>query len=79
MTARRECIDGFHPEAGCAGPVELRECLSGTGEPIPRCDEHWFQRLDREAELRRRYPVHAPADFDSMAAGERWGEDDPWP
>ena len=32
-------------------------------------------RLDREDEIRRRYPQHQPADFDPTYAGERWDED----
>lgn len=77
-----QCIDQtIVPEAGepCTGRVELRESLSGTGTPIPRCDGHWSARLDREEEWRRRYPEQRPTDFDPLMAGERWDEDDPWP
>ncbi len=60
----------------CEGVVELRPSLTGTGTPIPRCGYHWDQRLDLEQELRQRYPVHAPPDFDPLYAGERWDEDE---
>jgi hypothetical protein len=63
----------------CAGRVELREALSGTGIPYERCDHHWAARLILESELRAKYPEQAPADFDPLYAGERWNEDDPWP
>ena len=53
----------------CAGKVELRAALSGTGIPYPRCDHHWAARLVLEADLRQRYPVQAPADFDPLYAG----------
>lgn len=74
------CID--RPEGGgtpCVGRTELRESLSGTGTPIPRCEGHWQARLAWQLEHDRRYPRHAPPDFDPLAAGERWDEDDPWP
>lgn len=38
----------------CAGEVELRTPLSGTGVPFPRCDHHWSLRLEqRERDLER--------------------------
>jgi len=63
-------------ETGCAGTVEYRMPLSGTGKSFPRCDKHWRRRLEQEEDLRRRYPVQQPADFDPLYAGERWNEDD---
>ena len=68
------CLDGMTKE-GCAGPVEYRTPLSGTGKSFPRCDRHWADRLDRQEEINRRYPVHAPRDFDPYYAGESWDED----
>lgn len=63
----------------CQGAVEYRTPLSGTGRSFPRCTRHWEDRLELEQGLRERYPEQRPADFDPMAAGERWEEDDPWP
>lgn len=75
-----ECLDGPH---GCGGDTFPRAALSGSGEYYPRCDVHWEAYADRlapkMAEIRSRYPEMAPADFDPLAAGERWTEDDPWP
>ena len=68
------CIDDWS-DTPCKGETLLRESLSGTGTPIARCDAHWAARLDREAEIRSRYPEHAPADFDPYYAGERWDDD----
>ncbi len=59
----------------CRGAVEPRPSLSGTGTPIERCDHHWSKRLDLQESLNRRYPRHAPADFDPSYAGERWEDD----
>lgn len=46
----------------------------------PRCDGHYDAYVERVQprmdEIRRRYPEHAPADFDPAYAGERWDEDD---
>ena len=69
-----ECLDDG--DGKCAGAVQYRESLSGTGTPIPRCGHHWTERLKLQRELRQRYPRQAPADFDPAYAGERWGEDD---
>lgn len=70
------CMDG---PAGCDGPVAYRMPLSGTGQSFPRCQRHWFERLDRQAQIDRRYPdqPNAPADFDPTYAGEVW-DDDGW-
>ncbi len=69
----RTCLDDHTGE--CEGAVEWRESLSGTGTPIPRCDKHWTEALDRAQDIRQRYPEHAPADFDPLYAGERWDDD----
>lgn len=69
------CINSGDPD-GCAGAVEYREALSGTGIPYKRCDKHWAARLILQEDLNRRYPVQQPADFDPLYAGERWNEDD---
>ncbi len=66
------CLDG---PADCSGAVEYRYPLSGTGKSFPRCDGHWSKRLDQQAEIDRRYPLHAPADFDESYAGERWDDE----
>lgn len=62
---------------GCAGPVEHREALSGTGRSFPRCDAHWDARLATEQRLRQDYPDtdEPPSWFDPTAAGEHWGYD----
>ena len=67
-----ECLDG--PE-GCEGAVEYRMALSGTGVSYPRCDKHWSDRLDVQEGINRRYPTHAPSDFDPSYAGESWDDD----
>jgi hypothetical protein len=59
----------------CSGDVAYRMSLSGTGRPIPRCDEHWQKRLVKQTEINRRYPRHAPSDWSPLDAGERWEED----
>lgn len=73
MNDEKRCIQETQ---GCEGPVEYRMSLSGTGKSIPRCEKHWAERLQREDEIRRRYPTNVPADFDPSYAGERWSEDD---
>lgn len=71
-----ECIQysAEYPQQ-CAGAVEYRYPLSGTGQSFPRCEKHWEERLENEEKLRERYPEHAPSDFDPAYAGEYWGED----
>lgn len=72
-TTHTDCIEnGTTP---CHGAVEPRMSVNGSGMPFSRCDRHWNDRLDREDEIRRRYPQHQPADFDPTYAGERWDED----
>lgn len=67
-----ECLEG--PD-GCAGAVEYRMALSGTGKSFPRCDTHWGERLDEQERINMAHPVHAPRDFNELDAGERWEED----
>lgn len=75
-----DCLDG--PQ-NCEGEVFPRAALSGSGERYTRCDHHWEVYYARTAPkmdaIRARYPEMAPADFDPLAIGERWAEDDPWP
>ena len=72
-TEQLECLDGHG--GGCEGEVEYRMPLSGTGRSYPRCDFHWAERWEYQQQLNERYPVHAPADFDFLDAGEHWDED----
>lgn len=68
------CLDALNMSE-CSGPVEYRAPLSGTGRSFPRCDGHWDARLDKQAEIDRRYaPTSSvpPADFDPTYAGETW-------
>lgn len=59
----------------CDGRVLYRMPLSGTGRSYPRCDQHWSDRLDVQADS---IPDTAtpPSWFDPSYAGERWDEDD---
>ena len=67
-----ECLD--HDEH-CAGRVEYRHALSATGKSFPRCEFHWEERLESQAEIQRKYGgVAAPAGFDPGYAGESWDE-----
>ena len=68
------CLDDHLGD--CKGPVEYRDPLSATGRSFPRCDKHWEDRVEIQEGIDARYPVHAPADFDPMYAGERWDEED---
>jgi hypothetical protein len=69
MPERLECLN---ESTDCMGRIELRESLSGTGTPIPRCAFHWEQRLDLEDQISERYPMHAPSDWSPLDAGESW-------
>ena len=75
------CID--RDDSPCEGEVFERYALSGSGMTFPRCDKHYAIYAERLQpvmdDIRRRYPVHAPPDFDPMYAGERWDEEDSWP
>jgi hypothetical protein len=68
------CIE--RQKGDCRGETIPRESLSGTGTPIERCDRHWDERLDWQAEHKQRYPdsPFAPAWFDPLDAGETWDE-----
>ncbi|MBO2464991.1 hypothetical protein [Actinomadura violacea] len=57
---------------GCQGEVSGRESFGGTGQMIYECAAHMARSWNRELELRRRYPVLPPGDWDPMDAGERW-------
>lgn len=67
------CLDSS--QGACAGEVEYRFPLSATGRSFPRCDKHWAARLEVQEGINRRYPQHAPSDFDPAFAGEAWEED----
>lgn len=58
MAKKPVCINASRE---CAGPVEYRTALSGTGKSYPRCEQHWERRLAREEQLRARYPEYSPA------------------
>lgn len=72
-----ECLDEHPDGQGCRGPIEYRMPLSATGRSFPRCEAHWEERLDRQAEINERYPDTpiAPSWFDPSYAGERWNDD----
>ena len=72
--AAPECLDDIG-EKTCFGPVEFRFPMSGTGASFPRCHTHFEIAFDRYEETNRRYPKHAPNDFDPSYAGERWDDD----
>jgi len=77
QTETVECLESYQGE--CAGTVEYRFPLSGTGRSFPRCDKHWGERLDKQEQINQRYghPDSSvpPADFDPTYAGERWEEE----
>lgn len=68
------CLD--ERDSQCIGTVHMRESLSGTGTPIPRCDGHWEKRLKWQEEHDRKYPDSdmPPAWFDPTYAGESWDD-----
>lgn len=68
------CLDD-HGDGTCRGEVAFHSLDPGVTKAFPRCEFHWDKRLDQHAENMRRYPVHEPADFDPMFAGERWDDD----
>jgi hypothetical protein len=80
-------FDGGRPMA-CHGELELTVSKSGATR-VMRCAAHARQYHDAmdalEARVQSRYPGYdnphssPPRWFDSMNAGERWDEDDPWP
>ena len=61
----------------CEGEVVKREPLSETGVWHPRCDFHWEERQDIQADHLENYPDSpiAPAWFDPADAGEHWDDD----
>jgi len=71
-----ECLDG--PD-GCHGPVNHWPALSGSGLRWPRCEHHYDAYVERLQpimdDINRRYPRHAPDDFDPYYAGETWDDD----
>lgn len=72
MSDQLTCLDANND---CSGAIEYRMAISGTGRSFARCDHHWDKAYDRYLDIQRRYPVHAPADFDPSYAGESWDED----
>ena len=67
------CIDG--PD-GCDGPVEWGTTPDRDDfRAFTRCRAHYERRCKAAEEHLRKYPVHAPADFDPLYAGETWDED----
>ena len=72
-----DCIDAG--QSPCTGETFERYALSGSGLTYPRCDGHYDTYVERTQprleEIRKRYPMHAPSDFDESYAGERWDED----
>ena len=73
MPEELRCLN--HSE-DCAGDVEYRMPLSGSGRAFPRCDFHWELRLEVQERINQTYPTLQPADFDPMYAGERWEEEE---
>lgn len=75
MQEQPECLER-HGRTPCAGQVEYRMPLSGTGRAFPRCEAHWEKRLDEQARIQRTYGgACAPRGFDPAYAGEHWDED----
>jgi hypothetical protein len=77
-TPELECLDHHNTADPCAGAVEYRHPLSGTGRSFPRCDHHWDKRLQKQQEINERYAPDSdvpPSGFDPYFAGERWEED----
>ena len=72
-TEHIECLEEGNPADPCCGPVEYHN--TGGARSFPRCQHHAEERLEREMDNRRRYPMLQPADFDPSFAGERWDDD----
>jgi hypothetical protein len=70
----RECLR--EGQGTCRGEVTGRPSHAGTGTIIFECGLHQEQSQRHADDINRRYPRHAPADFDPMYAGERWDEGD---
>lgn len=72
-TTHTDCIGrGTTP---CHGTAPPRSRSAAAEHRSPAVTGTPNARLDREDEIRRRYPRHQPADFDPTYAGERWDED----
>ena len=69
-----DCLQ-FGGPTPCSGPVDWHSSLSGSARAHLRCEAHWRERLDRQAEIDRRYPAQAPRDWSPLDAGEYWDED----
>lgn len=66
----------------CAGTVDFRLSLSGTGSPTIRCTGHWDRRLEQHRQHLRDYPDGPTpprwytAQGGAAYAGESWDEPD---
>lgn len=74
----RPTAENYAGRNQCAGVVDFRPSLSGTGTPTIRCDAHWKARLEWQAQHDRAYPDSdvPPRWFDPTYAGESWNEPD---
>ena len=80
MTTTGDDLRCLDRNGDCAGAVEYRPALSGTGKEFPRCDFHWSERLKVQGRLRRDYGVDSSPGvplpgFDPTYAGESLDED----
>lgn len=73
-----DCLDS-DSQTPCEGEVTEYYALSGSGLTYARCERHYGEYVERVQpkmdHISRRYPEHAPADFDPSYAGESWDED----
>jgi hypothetical protein len=67
------CLDATR-NTTCEGAVELR-AVDPLQRGYPRCEAHFHLHLEYIAEVNKRFPPLAPADFDASYAGESWDED----
>ena len=72
MSKEVKCLEAS--TGSCQGQVALRESLTGTGQPIARCDHHWHKRLDRQQAMTEAgyFDENPPSWFDPSYAGESW-------
>lgn len=49
------CLDDGRAESPCAGEVALREPMSPTRIPYPRCEKHYEERLKEQRRIVRTY------------------------
>ena len=72
MTEELKCLEVS--SGSCKGTVEYRMSLSGTGQPIARCEHHWDKRLGRHDEMVERgyFNENPPSWHDPSYAGESW-------